>query len=201
MGRFRSFRRGTKSRGGGRRGRDILIAFCMILLLALVASRLQQAASETLSGPVQVIDGDSLVLADRRLRLIGIDAPEFDQQCKINSLPSSCGRISADYLRKLVGGQEVSCRLEGQDKYGRDLAACKSGKFDLNSEMVRSGQAVAYGDYEAFEALARAERVGLWAGEFDPPAEWRQAHHGLDEPLHKSSTRFWTLITQQLGIK
>jgi endonuclease YncB( thermonuclease family) len=34
--------------------------------------------------------------------------------------------------------------------------------------------AVAYGDYHGEEQEARLARRGLWAGGFEPPADWRR---------------------------
>jgi endonuclease YncB( thermonuclease family) len=47
--------------------------------------------------------------------------------------------------------------------------------------MVRSGWAVDFrryskGAYADEEAQARAARRGLWAGEFEVPAQWRKTH-------------------------
>ena len=47
--------------------------------------------------------------------------------------------------------------------------------------MVAAGWAVAYGDYRAEEAAARAARRGLWCTEFVAPEDWR-AQKGDAEP-------------------
>ena len=201
MVRFRSFRSRGKRGGRPSRGRDIVIAVCMIFLLALIVARLQQGQTETLQGQAKVVDGDSLIMADRRLRLNGIDAPEFDQQCQMNDVATNCGRLSADYLRGLVEGRLVTCFLDGVDRYGRDLAECKNDGTEINLEMVRSGWAVAYGDYLSAESNARAERAGLWAGEFDNPAQWRRMNKGRDEPIHGSTNGIWSFLKRLFGVR
>ena len=140
-------------------------------------------------------------MAGRRLRLNGIDAPELDQQCQINNVATACGRLSADYLRGLVHSQSITCFLNGVDRYGRDLAECKNDKLAINSEMVRSGWAIAYGDYLSAEANARAERAGLWAGEFDRPSQWRRTHNGRDEPIHGSTNGIWSFLKRLFGVR
>jgi endonuclease YncB( thermonuclease family) len=52
-----------------------------------------------------------------------------------------------------------------------------AGESDLGEAMVRAGQAIIYGrgrQYVDAEHEARKSRRGLWAGEFDQPATWRQ---------------------------
>ena len=42
--------------------------------------------------------------------------------------------------------------------------------------MIRRGWAVAYfGDYEGEERAAREDGIGLWAGEFVRPEDWRRS--------------------------
>ena len=50
--------------------------------------------------------------------------------------------------------------------------------------MVRTGMAVSYGNYAAEEAAARLSRVGVWAGNFERPRDYRrdeQAERADDE--------------------
>lgn len=50
-------------------------------VLLLVALALP-ANAEVVSGPAYAVDGDTLILNDRQVRLAGIDAPELDQSCQ-----------------------------------------------------------------------------------------------------------------------
>lgn len=52
------------------------------------------------------IEGDSLHVNDKEVRLFGIDAPEFDQTCQRASGDWSCGAAAADQLSKLVTGKK-----------------------------------------------------------------------------------------------
>ncbi|OCW57907.1 thermonuclease family protein [Hoeflea olei] len=156
----------------------------LFVVLTLAAAWLERYAGEEISGPVRVVDGDSLVSGARRFRLKGIDAPEISQQCERGGAAYPCGREAAAHLRDLARG-DVACVSEGRDRYGRTLVRCRAGGVDLNQAMVRSGHAVAYGDYRVAEAEARAEKRGLWAGTFAQPAEWRA---GRAEPER------WSLV-------
>ena len=127
---------------------------------------------------VVVLDGDSLRLKGRDIRLYGIDAPEYSQPCQLaNGKPYRCGRDARSFLRKLVRGHTVKCRNIDVDRYDRDVAVCKAGETELNLAMVKNGWAVAYLNhsftYAKAERLARKARLGIWRGEFVEPEDWR----------------------------
>lgn len=133
--------------------------------------------SGTLSGKSRVIDGDTLDVAKRRVRLAGIDAPEREQQCSDTAgLPTNCGEIARRTLSDLVGGRPVACAPVELDPYGRVVATCAVGGADLGEVMVTSGQALATDRYKPMEDEAKAARRGIWSGRFDTPAHWRRAH-------------------------
>ena len=127
-----------------------------------------------LGGRLHVSDGDSLTLDGVRVRLFGIDAPEYRQTCALVGERHPCGLEAREHLVHLVAGRPVSCAWARTDRYGRRLGRCRAGDTDLNAEMVRSGWAFAYGDYEREEADARAHGRGLWSGEFTRPDEFRR---------------------------
>ena len=71
------------------------------------------------------------------------------------------------------------CEAIGEpDVYGRVLARCKINGQSLNEQLVRKGWAVARpsesADYEAAEAEAKKEKLGLWQGQFLTPSEFRR---------------------------
>jgi len=158
----------------GRLFRDGLTAFAALALLSLLASKMNNRQEIFQSGGFFVIDGDTLSRQGERLRLLGIDAPERDQQCERSGASWACGREARDLLVKLLKDGGVECRGGDHDRYGRLLATCRAGGIDLNREMVRRGMAVSYGAYRAEEAEARAARAGLWAGNFERPADYRR---------------------------
>lgn len=164
--------------------RDLLLTAVILLLLGLVVTRLDTAGREMVSGPVKVIDGDTLVLDGKRIRLVGIDAPELRQVCQRDNQPWPCGKGAKDHLVTLIGNAKTTCEAGGSDRYGRLLAVCSAGGRDLNAAMVGAGYAIAFGDYEAEERAARENQLGIWSGTFDPPRTWRQTHGGMDEAPH-----------------
>lgn len=135
--------------------------------------------------PASIIDGDTFRLADKRIRLHGIDAPELDQVCQVNGQTIACGQISRDVLGDLTVGALVQCDLLEVDAEGRNISRCFADGLDISSAMVRSGHAVAYreasSDYVAAEVSAQSKKSGLWQGTFQMPWEWR-ASEGQNTP-------------------
>lgn len=193
-------RRAGRRRPRWRRILDLCLAAVLFAGAAYLAARMEDFAATEISGSVRVVDGDSLAMGPRRLRLKGIDAPELKQRCVRDGLDYGCGQESAAHLRSLVGSTLVDCKGEGIDRYGRDLVRCRSDGIDLNAAMVRSGHAVAFGDYVLAEAEARSARAGLWAGEFEQPKEWRAVHGGLDEDFHAGLSTLTAFLRRLFGV-
>lgn len=152
------------------------------LVAAALAAVVVGPASGTpmLSGPAEVVDGDTLRIAGEAIRLHGIDAPELAQPCTdAVGIPFACGRTAARALERLVQGRTVVCRTVDRDGFGRAVAVCEADGIDLNRAMVASGWALAFrryaDDYVATERAATRARLGLWAGNFDAPWEHRAA--------------------------
>jgi endonuclease YncB( thermonuclease family) len=166
----------TRRRSRPSRPIEYASAAAFLIALALIAAALARISTDSLSGQAFAVDGDSLSLGEARLRLEGIDAPELGQKCLVGGRDVDCGREARNHLRALIGGADVACSGWQQDKYGRMLVRCSARSVDLNAAMVRDGWAVAFGDFDAEEREARAERRGLWQGEFQQPRDWRREH-------------------------
>lgn len=151
----------------------------LLLVLALIGLPACAPAQEMVGQPTP-IDGDSFELGDTGVRLFGIDAPEGRQSCTRDGAAWACGEAAAQTLRELMANGPVRCRQIERDAYDRAVATCTAGGVDLGDAMVRSGHALALPNGEArygeAEALARAARLGIWAGTFERPADWRAAN-------------------------
>lgn len=150
-------------------------AVMLVLFAAMVAANvyLGSGPGETFSGKARAVDGDSLELGGRRVRLYGIDAPELRQTCEKAGGTTPCGQRAQAELKFMISGKHVECESFGIDHYDRTLARCQAGEADLGAAMVRAGWAISYGDYGGEERQARRDRAGIWAGEFIEPADWR----------------------------
>lgn len=126
-----------------------------------------------------VHDGDTVTCTDekgepRKIRLVGIDAPEFGQPY---------GSASRTALESKLAGGLVRVETRGRDQHGRTLGTLFVGDRDVNREMVSEGHAWVFGGFSpdpallAAEEAARRARRGLWA---DPhpvaPSRWRDSH-------------------------
>lgn len=149
------------------------------IVLPLVLRQLRESGSGEAEWRVlEIHDGDtvSCLAPDgrpRRIRLVGIDAPEFGQPF---------GRQAARGLASKVAGRMVRIEDRGIDQHGRLLGRIHVDGRDINREMIADGWAWTFGyaaDEEdlAAEAEARRRRSGLWADrQPTPPAEWRAQH-------------------------
>ena len=154
----------------------------LILLILIVGiwyflgkgSIIQVSANER----IKVVDGDSLEIGSRRIRLYGIDSPEYVQNCyDENHKRYSCGIKAKQYMEKLIASGNIECREISKDRYERSLSVCYSGSQNLNEEIVRAGWAVAYRDeegiYERAEHEAKKYKRGVWRGKFMRPELFR----------------------------
>ena len=139
------------------------------------AERVAKPDARAATRPVRVervVDGDTVALADgRRVRIIGIDAPEIARR----GTPGEAGGLAARrHLVTLLDGAGVQVRpgATPRDRYDRHLAylALPDGS-DVAARMLRAGHVVASphpdnmqraGRYLALEAEAREAGRGLW---------------------------------------
>lgn len=150
------------------------------LISGMLAFMALPALAADLTGVPTVVDGDTLRLDGATVRLWGVDAPEGKQHCsRPRQDEYDCGRVAAGVLQGLIGGRAIVCRQRDTDQYRRVVASCTVEGVDLGSMMVNLGWAVDYteishGAYQLEEGAARKAKRGMWAGEFDRPAEWRR---------------------------
>ena len=140
------------------------------------------AISAEITGSVRVIDGDTLELAGNRIRLWGIDAPETRQTCEGRQGQTyECGRDSKAVMIELTRDRVVTCEPRDEDRYGRTVAVCRTEAGDINAAIVRRGWAVDWprysqGAYSREQEAARQDGLGIWAGRFQMPWDWRREH-------------------------
>ncbi len=117
------------------------------------------------------IDGDSIMYNNQDMRLFGIDAPEYHQQClDENSKTYHCGDIAYKELQKLLKNP-TECKVITKDRYQRKIVVCD----DVNRQMVLSGWALSYysDKYKSEEQNAKDNKRGLWQGKFMRPDLYR----------------------------
>ena len=148
----------------------------LLAVLLLVAP----VHAEMISGVAKVTDGDTIRIANERIRLHGIDAPEMQQKCGTETGELyQCGQTASEKLREAIGNQPVDCQFFERDRYNRIIGTCFNaiGK-NIQSWMVEGGWAVAYRRsstrYVKEENAAREAMRGIWRGMFAMPWSWRR---------------------------
>lgn len=135
--------------------------------------------SETISGVAHVVDGDTIDIGDRRIRIEGIDAFETAQSCRDEAGARwPCGTAAKKALLSLIGEESVTCRIIRPDGYARYISACRVGSVDIGAAMVKTGLAFAFRKYSetyvADEVDAFKGKMGAWKGEFTFPWTFRR---------------------------
>ncbi len=140
-----------------------------------------------ISGFAKVVDGDTIKINSKKIRLYGIDAPEKKQKCKKIYLTISfmsftkdymCGEVSTQKLIKKINKQKLNCNILDVDRYKRLIGECFKRNINLNSWMVSNGFAVAYRKYSkkyvSDEINAKNKKLGIWQGKFEMPWDYRR---------------------------
>lgn len=115
-----------------------------------------------------IVDGDTIEFGNRRWRMAGFDAPEYDQ-------PG--GRQASAFLRdQLAGGRSIGI-AGGTDIYGRRVIRIITRRGPLAFRMIRAGWAHPEGILGWMIMLyARIRRRGIWKtrGRVISPRVWRE---------------------------
>ena len=164
----------------------ILIIICSIFFI-LTYKDVKSEEIKEISGNAQIIDGDTIKINSKKIRLHGIDAPESKQMCKKPYLTIifftftkdyPCGKISTQKLQKKINNKEITCKILDIDRYKRLIGECYKRNLNLNSWLVSNGYAVAYRKYSkkyiSNEINAKNEKKGLWQGKFEMPWDFRR---------------------------
>jgi len=164
----------------------ILIIICSIFFI-LTYKDVRSEEIKEISGNAQIVDGDTIKINSKKIRLYGIDAPEIKQMCKKPYLTIifltftkdyPCGKISTEKLKKKINNKVITCKILGVDRYKRYIGECYKRNLNLNSWLVSNGYAVVYRKYSkkyvSYEINAKNQKLGMWQGKFEMPWEYRR---------------------------
>ena len=168
----------------------------MIRIAIIAALALSQPAfAQAITGTARAGDGDSFSVGNHRVRLFGIDAPEYTQTCRVNYSGWTCGADAAVALRTLIDNRQITCTRRDTDVYGRTVASCSVEGHDVAAQIVAQGYAIVLDngqeDYAPIEATAKAAKAGIWASKFDMPVDWRRAHPRESRTVKATNSGQW----------
>jgi endonuclease YncB( thermonuclease family) len=168
--------RGWVMFGSGAAGAVVIAIGAVVGLSAMSAPAVP--AITALSGAASAVDGASIIVGGRTVRLEGIEAPPSSLVCRDGPWKYRCGEDARRGLEKAIGGQHVECALRRTDE-----AVCRNEMgFDIAAVQVESGWAVIdvrhSSRYFAEQARAQQDARGLWRNDFARPETWRLAERG-----------------------
>lgn len=163
------------------RGQTAAIAIAAALLPAPVSAF-------TVTGVATALKSYAFALGGYEVYLVGVDSVERPQTCTVERRRWDCGVAALRHLEEVLYEGPVTCEtLFGPDASNRVVAICELNGADLGARLIGDGFAVAMPNettrYNALEAEARAAGIGLWQGDFTPPAIFRAL------PMSPQSTR------------
>ena len=165
----------------------IILIIISTIFFILTYNDVRSENINKISGFAKVVDGDTIKINSKKIRLYGIDAPEKKQKCKKTYLTISfmsftkdymCGEVSTEKLIKKINKQKLNCNILDVDRYKRLIGECFKRNINLNSWMVSNGYAVAYRKYSkkyvSDEINAKNNKLGIWQGKFEMPWDYRR---------------------------
>ena len=165
----------------------------LIFIMAAPTVACADPVYDELFGKVRPVDGDTLEFGFKRVDLWGADALERFQRCVLNGQTTACGADAWQVITNLIGTGNVTCKVQGMNRYKRNMAICRNASgMDIGQAMIARGMAVARTDempsYARVESSAKQSRTGAWAGEFIDPLLWRR---GDRLPEHQIKIHRW----------
>lgn len=158
------------------------------LFFAIALTVCGGAFADDLIGKASVVDGDTPEIHGTRIRLWGIDAPEFDQLCRDeDSNLYRCGQKVSNALFDFIARRPVECVEVDRDRYKRAVSVCTVGGTDIADWLVRNGLALDWplyskDSYAAAQNEAKQEQRGMWIGSFKEPWTYRACRRSGGRP-------------------
>lgn len=132
-----------------------------------------------ITGKVKVLNAHTVLFEDGTEVDLngGMEAPELEQKGLIGHSLYPCGQEAAEFLRKLISDQTVTCYANKEHVDGKKMRIASGfvGETNLDIEMVRNGWAISdHSGMDTWEIIARENKRGLWRGQFVVPKKSRQ---------------------------
>ena len=160
--------------------KSLLIIFSLIFIIYII--NIPTISSTEIIGKPIVIDGDTIKILNKKIRLHGIDSPEIKQSCLYkNNKKWECGMDAKKALNNFIIDKNLRCISKKKDRYKRLIGTCYLRDIDIQEWMVKNGWAIAYRKYSKkyieAEVYAKNNNLGIWQGNFIEPQKWRQQNN------------------------
>ena len=160
------------------------LAIAALMALGVTVSSLPAGIADSpIHGQAHTIDGDTLAIGERRIRLLGIDACELSQTAQTeNGQTIECGQIAKRWLEQILQ-QTVTCHPTGTDYYGRTLAHCGTERIpDIAAQGIYEGIYFLYEyrnkptrpDLIPLKNSAKQAGRGIWSWRVQSPRQARR---------------------------
>lgn len=129
----------------------------------MVVAAAEPAEDNSIAGTASVVDGDTIEIHGKRIRLNGFDTPERGSMCGSVNVYQKAALALSDF----IGSKTVTCDVLGEDQYERAIGKCRAGNDSLAEHMVANGWGrdwpmYSEGEYADEETAARFARAGIW---------------------------------------
>ena len=144
------------------------LSLILFSLSILFFTNYSQTEEKLIYGKAKVIDGDTIIINNEKIRFGGIDSPERKEIGY---------ELSKQKLKEKLNKNIVNCiREKNKDRWGRTVAECFINGKSLSSFMVKNGYACDYVKYSKKkyakeEEYAKSKKLGIWKMKFSPSWE------------------------------
>ncbi len=130
-----------------------------------------------------VVDGDSLLLDEEKIRILGIDAPECPSDHFSGSQEPHATQAK-EFLQRMIASAKSACivRLDAKDNFQRTLAYVFLDERNVSAELVREGLAyenLTFYGHQSLKPFAMEVMEAVKVGkkpEFEAPHLFRRRH-------------------------
>lgn len=163
------------------------------------------ARADDFAGQASVVDGDTLEIHGRRIRLWGVDAPESSQLCRgEDSSQYRCGAQAANDLDAFIARRPVNCSPVSSDPYARSVAICSVDGTNLGEWLVRKGLAVDWPQYSKGQHDGAQREVehagsGIWEGSYVEPWLYQACIRSSGKPSDCSDDKCPSLMMRGIN--
>ncbi|CAN7197846.1 excalibur calcium-binding domain-containing protein [Ensifer adhaerens] len=126
--------------------------------LIIAAAVAAATVTPVFAAKVNLVDGDTIKIGRKTIRIVEIDAPEtYKPRCEQELIK---GFAAKQRLRELLDAGNITYEPTGTDRYNRTLAHVFAGGINVGTMLIAEGHALSYRP----GVDAKLERLRAWCG-------------------------------------